>query len=125
VAFNLPIWRKSRLEPQVAEARAMRRQAEDMLAAQRQETQAELEKQVAVVQQWRATAELYQRTLLPQVRAAVTSTLAAYRVGRVDFLTLRQAQLREFDVARDLAEAIASHNKAIAEIDLLVGRSGP
>jgi outer membrane protein TolC len=125
VAFNLPIWRKSRLEPQVAEARAMRRQAEDMLAAQRQETQAELEKQVAVVQQWRATAELYQHTLLPQVRAAVTSALAAYRVGRVDFLTLRQAQLREFDVATDLAEAIASHNKAIAEIDLLVGRSGP
>lgn len=125
VAINLPIWRKSRLEPQVAEARAMRRLAEDMLAAQRQETEAELEKQVAWVQQWRATAELYQRTLLPQVRAAVTSALAAYRVGRVDFLTLRQAQLREFEVAMDLAEAIANHNKAVAEIHLLVGWSGP
>ena len=125
VAFNLPIWRQSRLEPQVAEARAMRRQAEERLLAEHLETQAALETQLALVRQWRTTAELYEGTLLPQVRAAVTSALAAYRVGRVDFLTLRQAQLREFEVTTDLAEAIANHNKAIAEIDLLVGRSGP
>jgi outer membrane protein TolC len=68
---------------------------------------------------------LYQRTLLPQVRAALRSALAAYRVGRVDFLTLRQAQLREFEVSTDLAEAIANHNKALAEIDLLVGHGVP
>lgn len=125
VGINLPIWRKSRLEPQVAEARAMRNQAQSMLAAQQLETRAALDAQLAQVRQWRATAELYQRTLLPQVRASVTSALAAYRVGRVDFLTLRQAQLREFEVSTDLAEAIANHNKALAEIDLLVGHGVP
>lgn len=123
VAVNLPIWRKSRLEPRVAEARAMRRQAQSMLVAERLETQSALETQLALARQWRATAELYQSTLLPQVRAAVTSAVAAYRVGRVDFLTLRQSQLREFEVSTELARAIANHNKAIAEIDLLVGRS--
>lgn len=121
VGFNLPIWRKSRLEPQVAEARAMRRQAEDMLLAQRFETQAALDAQLALARQWRATASLYEGTLLPQARAATASALAAYRVGRVDFLTLRQAQIREFDVSTDLAMAITGHNRAIAEIGLLVG----
>jgi outer membrane protein TolC len=58
---------------------------------------------------------------LPQARAATASALAAYRVGAVDFLTLRQAQLREFSLSADLAKAIASHNKAIAEIGLLLG----
>jgi outer membrane protein TolC len=125
VAVNLPIWRKSRLEPQVAEARAMRAQAQSMLVAQQLETRAALDEQLAIATQSRQTAELYQSTLLPQVRAAVTSALAAYRVGSVDFLTLRQAQLREFEVSTDLAEAIANHNKAVAEIDLLVGRSVP
>ncbi len=125
VGVNLPIWRKSRLEPQVAEARAMRNQAQSMLAAEQLETRAALDAQLAQVRQWRATAELYQRTLLPQVRASVRSALAAYRVGRVDFLTLRQAQLREFEVSTDLAEAIANHNKALAEIDLLVGHGVP
>jgi hypothetical protein len=96
-----------------------------MLRAERLETQAALETQLALARQSRGTAELYQGTLLPQVRAAVTSALAAYRVGRVDFLTLRQAQLREYDVSTDLARAIANHNRAIAEIGLLVGRSSP
>ena len=125
VGLNLPIWRKSRLEPQVAEARAMRSQAQSMLAAQQLETRAALEEQQAIARQSRQSAELYQSTLLPQVHASVTSALAAYRVGGVDFLTLRQAQLREFDVATELAETIANHNKAVAEIDLLVGRSVP
>ena len=125
VGVNLPIWRKSRLEPQVAEARAMRSRAQSMLAAQQLETQAALDEQRATATQSRQSAELYQSTLLPQVRASVTSALAAYRVGGVDFLTLRQAQLREFEVSTELAEAIASHNKAVAEIDLLVGRSVP
>jgi outer membrane protein, heavy metal efflux system len=125
VGVNLPIWRKSRLEPQVAEARAMRSRAQSMLAAQQLETQAALDEQRAIATQSRQSAELYQSTLLPQARASITSALAAYRVGGVDFLTLRQAQLREFEVSTELAEAIASHNKAVAEIDLLVGRGAP
>jgi outer membrane protein TolC len=125
VGVNLPIWRKSRLEPQVAEARAMRSRAQSMLVAQQLETQAALDEQRAIATQSRQSADLYQSTLLPQVRASITSALAAYRVGGVDFLTLRQAQLREFEVSTELAEAIASHNKAVAEINLLVGRSVP
>lgn len=122
VGFNLPIWRRSRLEPQVAEARAMRRQAQSVLLAQRLETQAALDAELALVRQWRATAELYQSALLPQARASTASALAAYRVGRVDFLTLRQAQLREYEISTDLAMAVANHNKAIAEIAMLIGR---
>lgn len=125
VGLNLPVWRKARLEPQVAEARALRAQAQSMLLARQLETQAQLETQLALMRQWRETAELYRSTLLPQARAAIASALAAYRVGRVDFLTLRQAQLRELEVATDLAEAIANHNKAVAEIDLLFGRAAP
>lgn len=125
VGLNLPIWRRAKLEPLVAEARAMQRQARSVLLAQQLETQAALDAQMALVRQWRATADLYQNTLLPQVRAAVTSAFAAYRVGRVDFLTLRQAQLREFEMATSLAEAIANHNKALAEIELLIGRGTP
>jgi outer membrane protein TolC len=125
VGFNLPIWRKARLEPRVAEALAQRRQAQDMLLAQQLETRAALDTQLALARQWHETAGAYQNTLLPQARAATASALASYRVGRVDFLTLRQAQLREFEVSTDLARAIASHNKAIAEVGLLVGRSLP
>lgn len=122
-AVNLPIWRKSRLKPQVAEARAMRNEAEAMLRAQQLETTTALDEQIAAAHQWRKSAELYRSTLLPQAQVAVASALASYRVGRVDFLTLRQAEMREFETATRYAEAIANHNKSLAEIDLLVGES--
>lgn len=122
VGVNLPIWRKSRLDPQVAEARAMRGVAWNMLEAEKLETTTSIDSQLAIARQWRDTAGLYRNSLLPQVRASVESALAAYRVGRVDFLTLRQAQLRELEVSTEHAAAIAGHNKAAAEIDLLLGR---
>lgn len=122
VGVNLPIWRKSRLDPQVAEARAMRGAAWSMLEAEKLATTTAIDSQLAIARQWRDTSGLYRNSLLPQVRASVESALAAYRVGRVDFLTLRQAQLRELEVSTEHAAAIAGHNKALAEIDLLLGR---
>jgi hypothetical protein len=94
-----------------------------MLAAQQIETRAALEAQLVLEARLRETVQTYKGSVLPQVRAATTSALAAYRVGNVDFLALRQAQLREFEVSTELAEAIANQNKAVAEIELLVGRS--
>jgi len=121
LAVNLPLWRRSRLEPRVAEARSMRREASALAQAQRSEAQASLGQQLALERQSRLSADLYRTTLLPQLHAVVESALNAYRVGRVDFLTLLDAQLREYEAARGAAEAIASHNEAIAEIDLLTG----
>ena len=128
VAVNLPLWRKSRLEPRVAEANAMRAQASSLAESQRLETQALLETELAVETQQRASAVLYRTTLMPQTHAAFESALAAYRVGRVDFLTLLDARMRVFDTVVGEAQAIAEHNKAIAEIDFLTGqpqRSSP
>jgi outer membrane protein TolC len=121
VEMNLPIWRKSRLDPMVAEAHAMREQAARMADTQRLETQTMLEQQLAAERQLRESAALYQSTLLPQAHAAVESALAAYRVGRVDFLTLLEAQMREYETNMGGAETLANHNKAVAEIDFLTG----
>ncbi len=122
VAVNLPLWRKGKLEPRVAEARSMRTRAQKMLAQGELETQAMLDEQAATAAQWRATAQTYRDSLIPQAQAAVESALAAYRVGKVDFATLLQAQMRIYDLSRRYVDAIAAHNKALAEIDLVSGR---
>jgi cobalt-zinc-cadmium efflux system outer membrane protein len=123
VAVNLPLWRKSRLEPRVAEANAMRRQAASLAEGQRLETRAALEKELASEHQQRESATLYRSTLMPQTEAAFDSALAAYRVGRVDFLTLLEARMRIYETGLGEAEAIAGHNKAVAEVDFLTGRA--
>ncbi len=123
VAVNLPLWRKSRLEPRVAEATAMRRQAISLADGQHLETRAALEREIASERQQRESARLYRGTLMPQTDAAFDSALAAYRVGRVDFLTLLEARMRVYETGLGEAEAIAGHNKAVAEIDFLTGRA--
>ncbi|RFC36500.1 MAG: Outer membrane protein TolC [Candidatus Nitrotoga sp. LAW] len=123
MGVNLPIWRDSKLSPRVAESRAMSDQALSMYQAQRNEIAAGLRQQVAMAEQNLKSARLYQTAILPQARLTVESALAAYKVNRVDFLTLLDSQMTVFNYEISLVTAMASYNKALAEIDLLTGKS--
>lgn len=122
VAVNLPVWRENKLAPRVAEAAARRDQAQSMFEAQRNEVAASLRQQMAIAEQSLKSAHLYQTTILPQARLTVESALSAYRVNRVDFLTLLDSQMIVSNYEISLATATTSYNKALAEIDLLTGK---
>jgi outer membrane protein TolC len=107
----------------VAEALAMRDQAQSLYQAQRNEVAAKLRQQVAVADQSLKSVRLYQTTILPQARLTVESALPAYRVNRADFLTLLDSQMAVLNFEISLATAVASHNKALAEIEFLTGGS--
>ncbi len=123
VAINLPVWRENKIAPRVAESLAMRDQALSLYQAQRNEVDAKLRQQAAAVEQNLKSARLYQTAILPQARLTVESALAAYRVNRVDFLTLLDSQMTVFNYEISLVTAMASYNKALAEINLLTGKS--
>ncbi|MBL8527004.1 MAG: TolC family protein [Burkholderiales bacterium] len=124
VGINLPVWRESKLAPRVAEAIAMRDQALDMYQAQQNEVYSQLRQQVASAQQSLKSARLYETGILPQARLTVESSLAAYKVNRVDFLTLLDNQMTVFNYEIGYATALSNYNKALAEIDLIVGKPG-
>jgi cobalt-zinc-cadmium efflux system outer membrane protein len=123
VAINLPVWRESKRDPRVAEAIAMRDQATDMYQAQQNEVSSKLRQQVANAEQSLQSARLYETGILPQARLAVESSLAAYRVNRVDFLTLLDNQMTVLNYEISYASALSNYNKALAEIDLLTGKT--
>ena len=123
VAVNLPVWRDRKLSPRVAEAQAMRDQADRMHLALRNELASKLRQQVAAAEQNARAVRLYQKDILPQARLTVEAALAAYRVNRVDFMTLLDNQMSVFSFEIAHATAAAAYNKALAEIDLLTGRS--
>ena len=122
VAINLPVWRETKRDPRVAEAIAMRDQAMELYQAQQNEIASKLRQQVANAEQSLKSARLYETGILPQARLGVESSLAAYRVNRVDFLTLLDSQMTVLNFEISYAAALASYNKALAEIDLLVGK---
>ncbi|MDV6344694.1 TolC family protein [Nitrosomonas sp. Is37] len=123
VAINLPVWRTSKIEPRIAESQALHYQALDLHQAQSNEIAAKLRQQVATAEQNFKSVQLYQTTILPQARLTVESALAAYRVNQVDFLTLLDSQMTVSNYEISLVTAIANYNKALAEIDLLTGKT--
>jgi outer membrane protein TolC len=123
VAVNLPIWRKNRIEPRISEALAMRNRTRELYRAQSAEVLAALDTQFATAQQSRLSADLIEAGLLPQSRLAVESSLAAYRVGRVDFSTLLDNQMIVYRYELERARTAAAYAKALAEIDFLVGKA--
>lgn len=123
VGMNLPIWGATKRGPRVVEALAMRGQAEEMYLAQRNEMVMKLRQQVALAEQSARSTRLYRTAVLPQARLTVEAALAAYRVGRVDLLTLLDSQMTVFGYEINLAQALAAHGKALAEIDFLAGKA--
>jgi len=121
LAVNLPLWRKSKLAPMVAEAQAMREQAARMLEAERLMTRAAVRQQHATLEQSAKSARLYETSILPQARLTLEAALAAYRVNRVDFLTLLDNQMTVFNQERALLEATSRHENALAELEYWVG----
>ena len=123
VAINLPVWRESKVTPRITEAQAMHEQALGLYEAQRNEVLTKLRQQVAGAEQSLRSARLYQSDILPQARLTVEASLAAYRVNRVDFMALLDSQMTVFNYELAYATAVAGYNKALAEIDLLTGKS--
>jgi outer membrane protein TolC len=123
VAINLPVWRETKRDPRVAEAMAMRDQAMDMYQAQRNEVSSKLRQQAANAEQSLKSARLYETGILPQARFTVESSLAAYRVNRVDFFTLLDNQLTVFNYEVSYASTLSGYNKALAEIEFLAGKT--
>jgi len=80
------------------------------------------EPQLALAEQTRESAKLYATGILPQARLALESALAAYRVNRVDFMTLLDSQMTVLNFELGQISAVVGFSKALAEIDQLVGK---
>jgi outer membrane protein TolC len=64
---------------------------------------------------------LYRTAVLPQARLALESATAAYQVNKVDFLTLLNAFTVTLEYEMRYHEELASFQKAVAELEAVVG----
>lgn len=121
VGISIPLWARSRQLPLRREMEAMRSMATAHERDLYNDTYARLTELRAEAVRARSLTDLYASAVLPQARAAVESSLSAYRVGRVDYTTLVN---NEMTVNRYEIEAVrltADYHQAIAEIEALVG----
>ena len=122
IGASLPVFASSRQLKMREEAEAMKGMATADVAAMRAETRARVTELYADLVRARNLTTLYQSTILPQSRASVTSSLAAYRVGQVNLMTLLDNQMTVNRYQQDLFTLEAEQGKALAELEMLIGR---
>lgn len=121
VGMSVPLWAGSRQLPLRDEAFARQAAEEAAELDLLNETYARIAEARAASDGALRLHELYSTSILPQARAAVESSLSAYRVGRVDFTTLVQSQLTVNRYEIERVRLTARYHTAVAEIEALLG----
>jgi len=104
------------------EADAMRAMSAADLAYMKADTRGRVGEVIAMLSRARRLADLYTTTVLPQAEAAVTSAVAAYRVGRVDFMTVLDNRMTVNRYRQELVTLRAEEGLAWAELEMLAGQ---
>lgn len=121
IGASVPVFAGRRQLKMRDEAAAMRAMADADLRYMQADTRGRVGEQYAALERARNLARLYTTTVLPQAQAAVSSAMAAYRVGRVDFMTLLDDQMTVNAYRRQLIALQAEEGKAWAALEMLSG----
>lgn len=121
IGASVPVFARSRQLKAREDATAMRQMSASELGAMRADTRGLVGERYADLVRARRLADLYRSTIIPQARAAVSSALASYRVGKVDFMTLLDNQMTVNKYSQDLSTLEAEEGRAWAELEMLTG----
>ena len=121
VGLRLPLWAGKRHLPMRREMQAMQAMAEAEARDTYNETFALLVEMRADAVRSLHLGRLYATAILPQARASVEAALAAYRVGRVNYMSVVENQMTVNRYETESVRLAAAYHKAVAEIEALVG----
>ncbi|UCF69242.1 MAG: TolC family protein [Acidobacteriota bacterium] len=119
VGVSIPVWSGSRALDDEMQAMQLVERANELDLYN--ETYAALAELRAEAERARNLADLYSTSILPQARAAVESALSAYRVGRVDYMTLLANEMTVNRYQIESLRLAAEFQSAVAQLEVIVG----
>lgn len=124
VTFNLPIQRERR-QAMVAESESELRMSSAELEMLRNQIRLGIADGLARLERSRKLAQLYKEGILPQASNSLEAAMAAYRVGKADFMNVLDSQMTLFNYEREYFDAVADHEMNLAQLEGVVGSSLP
>jgi outer membrane protein TolC len=125
LGFSLPIHAGNRQKREAEEATALQGIAKARMEEALALVGAEISVALAELDRGRRLLRLYQEDILPQARAAVESSLSAYRAGTLDFMALVDARTSVNRFEAEYFEQLASYGSAVAQLEMTIGRDLP
>ena len=120
VSINLPIWQEKR-SAAVAEADSGIRMARRQMEEFGNRVDSGIEDVAAQLEKNRNLVSLYGSGIIPQSRQSFDATLAAYQVGKVEFLSLLDSLLNLYRYQLDYQRALVDYHRNIARLEAEAG----
>lgn len=122
VEINIPIFYQSKQGRKVAETVAEIQSIEAQYRAMKNEIHSMIIDVVSMLQRTERQLELYKTGIIPQASLQVSSAMSAYRVGKVDFMTLLDSQMTLYQYELDYYRALTEYEKNKANLEAVVGK---
>lgn len=122
VSIPLRLQRRAKQDQLIVAARADLAALESDRAARRNSIRADVARLAADLERQRAQLALYKTAIIPQGRAALTSALASYQVGRVEFLAVLENQATLFNYETEYFRVLTDFATTLAELERVVGK---
>ncbi|MGO9515995.1 MAG: TolC family protein [Candidatus Korobacteraceae bacterium] len=123
VGARIPIYRKRKQQPELAQAEIDKNRAQSELEAQSQEVSSTLRQQYVAVEKSAELLKIYRDGLLPQAKAELQAGFAAYESNRQDFVALLASFLDVLKLDEEYWQTISEHEAALGQIEELTGVS--
>ena len=118
---RLPIYRKRKLDPELAQATEELNQSTREYESRVQQAYFEVRDQLVTAETASQTLKIYREGLIPQALATFRAGLASYQTGSQDFQTLLSAYLDVLNFDLEYWKMLADHETAVARIEQLTG----
>ena len=120
-SVNIPVFYKSKQRQGVLQASEELVSAEREQASRLNEVRFEIKQQYLSAKASEQLLSLYTKAVVPQSSLALESSMAAYQVGNVDFLSLLANFTTLWSYETDYYRQLADYQTALAGIELLTG----
>jgi outer membrane protein TolC len=121
VSVPIPLFKGRKQDSQVAESNAQLAALVAERQAKENAARSDVARLVSELEGERTRLALSVKAILPQSRAALTSALASYQVGRVEFLTVLEDQATVFSYETDYYRALSDFATKLADLERIVG----
>ncbi len=118
--MNVPLYRK-KLHAAVCEAQFRLSQRRAEFQQRQLDVQYEVQSAYEQVEESRRTAELYEQKFLPFAEQNLDVARTNYDVGKINFLSLAQAQRQLIEVREKHQQTLADYHRRLAELERVVG----
>jgi outer membrane protein TolC len=123
IGARIPIYRKKKLQPELAQAEIDKSRAQSELEAQSQEVSSVLQQEYVAAEKSAELLKIYRDGLLPQAKAELQAGFAAYQSNRQDFQALLTSFLDVLKLDEEYWQTLSEHETALGQMEELTGVS--